>query len=112
MIVTGDTSQVDLPEDTPSGLIDALQKLRGIKGIGTVTLDRADIVRHRLVQNIVNAYERNSAERDADERDAQHELGERHDQETNEPTPPARAMVMPPSSQPRPRKRVTGTNQG
>jgi phosphate starvation-inducible PhoH-like protein len=58
MIVTGDTSQVDLPEDTPSGLVDALQRLRGIKGIATVTLDRADIVRHRLVQNIVNAYER------------------------------------------------------
>src|SRR5256885_11515487 len=62
MIVTGDTSQVDLPEDTPSGLIDALQKLKGIKGIATVTLDRADIVRHRLVQNIVNAYERNDDE--------------------------------------------------
>ena len=59
MIVTGDTSQVDLPEDTPSGLVDALQRLKGIKGIATVTLDRADIVRHRLVQNIVNAYERN-----------------------------------------------------
>jgi phosphate starvation-inducible protein PhoH and related proteins len=60
MIVTGDTSQVDLPPGTPSGLIDALQKLKGIKGIGTVTLDKADIVRHRLVQSIVKAYERES----------------------------------------------------
>jgi phosphate starvation-inducible protein PhoH and related proteins len=58
MIVTGDTSQVDLPEDVPSGLIDAMSKLRGIKGIATIELERGDIVRHRLVQNIVNAYER------------------------------------------------------
>lgn len=58
MIVTGDVSQVDLPEDTPSGLADAMQKLRGIKGIGLVELERTDIVRHRLVQNIVNAYEK------------------------------------------------------
>jgi phosphate starvation-inducible PhoH-like protein len=58
MIVTGDTSQVDLPEDQRSGLVDALEKLKGIKGIGIVELERGDIVRHRLVQNIVNAYER------------------------------------------------------
>ncbi len=57
MIVTGDPSQVDLPEDQPSGLIDAVDKLSGIKGIARVALDREDIVRHRLVQNIVNAYE-------------------------------------------------------
>ncbi|QOV90718.1 PhoH family protein [Humisphaera borealis] len=62
MIVTGDTSQVDLPDDTRSGLDDAVDKLRGIKGIGLVELQREDIVRHRLVQNIVNAYERRSAE--------------------------------------------------
>lgn len=58
MIVTGDISQVDLPEDTPSGLVDAMSKLAGIKGIAMVKLERGDIVRHRLVQNIVNAYER------------------------------------------------------
>jgi phosphate starvation-inducible PhoH-like protein len=58
MIITGDTSQVDLPAATRSGLVDAMDKLRGIKGIGTVELERGDIVRHRLVQNIVNAYER------------------------------------------------------
>jgi phosphate starvation-inducible PhoH-like protein len=62
MIVTGDPSQLDLPEDTPSGLVDALDKLRGIKGIGLVELQRGDIVRHRLVQNIVNAYERHDNE--------------------------------------------------
>jgi phosphate starvation-inducible PhoH-like protein len=58
MIVTGDTTQVDLPEGQVSGLDDAVDKLRGIKGIGLIELERGDIVRHRLVQNIVNAYER------------------------------------------------------
>jgi phosphate starvation-inducible PhoH-like protein len=58
MIITGDASQVDLPPDTPSGLVDALDKLRGIKGVAQIQLERSDIVRHRLVQNIVNAYER------------------------------------------------------
>ncbi len=58
MIITGDISQVDLPEETKSGLVDALEKLQGIKGIAQVELERSDIVRHRLVQNIVNAYER------------------------------------------------------
>lgn len=56
MIVTGDTSQVDLPGGTVSGLVDAMQKLRGIKEIAQIHLDKADIVRHRLVQSIVNAY--------------------------------------------------------
>jgi len=58
MIVTGDPSQVDLPEGSASGLIDAMRRLKGIRGIAIVALDRGDIVRHRLVQNIVNAYER------------------------------------------------------
>ena len=58
MIITGDTSQVDLPANQKSGLVDALEKLSGIKNIGRVELERGDIVRHRLVQNIVNAYER------------------------------------------------------
>lgn len=61
MIVTGDTSQVDLPPDTRSGLVDAVEKLKGIKGIAIVALERTDIVRHRLVQNIVDAYERKGA---------------------------------------------------
>jgi phosphate starvation-inducible protein PhoH and related proteins len=58
MIVTGDVTQVDLPPGTPSGLADALRKLKGLKGIATVTLDKADIVRHQLVQDIVLAYEK------------------------------------------------------
>jgi phosphate starvation-inducible protein PhoH and related proteins len=60
MIITGDTTQIDLPQNQQSGLIDSLEKLRGIKGIAAVELERGDIVRHRLVQNIVNAYERHN----------------------------------------------------
>ena len=51
--------KVDLPEDVPSGLLDAKQRLRGIQGLAIVRLDKGDIVRHRLVQNIVEAYGRN-----------------------------------------------------
>jgi phosphate starvation-inducible PhoH-like protein len=58
MVVTGDDSQVDLPEGTPSGLLDAQKRLRGIKGLAVVRLERSDIVRHRLVQNVVEAYGR------------------------------------------------------
>jgi phosphate starvation-inducible protein PhoH and related proteins len=56
-IVTGDATQIDLPDPTESGLIDAVRRLRRIRGIGFVTMDKADIVRHRLVQRIVEAYE-------------------------------------------------------
>ncbi len=56
MIVTGDDSQVDLDHPESSGLTDALRRLGGLDGIGFVRLDKLDIVRHRLVQDIVNAY--------------------------------------------------------
>lgn len=55
--VCGDSTQIDLPEHKRSGLIDALQRLKHIEEIGMVHLDRSDIVRHHLVQRIVNAYE-------------------------------------------------------
>jgi phosphate starvation-inducible PhoH-like protein len=58
MIVTGDDSQIDLPEGTLSGLTDAWRRLSGIKGLTMVRLERSDIVRHRLVQSIVEAYAR------------------------------------------------------
>ncbi len=57
MIITGDTSQIDLPRSQKSGLIEALRILNGIEGIGIVHLDQKDIVRHKLVTRIVNAYE-------------------------------------------------------
>jgi phosphate starvation-inducible PhoH-like protein len=57
VVVSGDTSQVDLPPHTRSGLIDAIPRLRHIDGFAYVALTGADIVRHRLVQEIVRAYE-------------------------------------------------------
>ena len=65
MIVTGDDSQIDLPGDVPSGLLDAGGRLAGIKGIAFLRLEKADIARHRLVQNIVEAYQPNDEDRGA-----------------------------------------------
>jgi phosphate starvation-inducible PhoH-like protein len=56
-IVTGDISQTDLPPDVPSGMIEAMALLRDVQGIGFTALTQRDIVRHRLVQDIVDAYE-------------------------------------------------------
>ncbi len=58
MVVTGDTSQIDLESGVESGLIDAIRRLRHVSGVARVTLERADIVRHSLVQQIVDAYGR------------------------------------------------------
>ena len=58
MIITGDMTQIDLPHEQKSGLKEALSILRGIEGIGVVELNRKDIVRHKLVTRIVNAYEK------------------------------------------------------
>ena len=55
--VCGDVTQIDLPTHKRSGLVDALVRLKGIDGIGTIRLGTSDIVRHSLVQQIVNAYE-------------------------------------------------------
>ncbi len=55
--VSGDTTQIDLPPHTKSGLVDALERLRSIPGIAAIELTNADIVRHPLVQRIVDAYE-------------------------------------------------------
>ena len=66
IVVSGDITQVDLPRETRSGLNDALQRLRQIAGVSVVQLSKADIVRHRLVQEIVLAYDRPSRERQDD----------------------------------------------
>ena len=57
MIVTGDTTQIDLPHSVRSGLIEALSILKDVKGIGFIELTKKDIVRHKLVTRIVEAYE-------------------------------------------------------
>ena len=55
-IVTGDVTQIDLPARQPSGLVQAIKLLRNIKGIDFITLDASDVVRHRLVREIIQAY--------------------------------------------------------
>jgi phosphate starvation-inducible protein PhoH and related proteins len=57
MVITGDVTQIDLPRSVPSGLIDAAHRLRNLDRIGVMQLENADIVRHPLVQQIVEAYE-------------------------------------------------------
>ena len=57
MIITGDMTQIDLPHSQKSGLIEALHILAGVEGIGVVNLTQKDIVRHKLVTRIVDAYE-------------------------------------------------------
>ena len=61
VVVTGDVTQVDLPDKVRSGLVDALQVLRDVDGIAQVRLTEKDVVRHRLVQQIVKAYEKAAA---------------------------------------------------
>jgi phosphate starvation-inducible PhoH-like protein len=61
MIVTGDLTQIDLPSSVRSGLSHAMHILRDVKGIGIVELNKKDIVRHKLVTRIVEAYEKETA---------------------------------------------------
>ena len=58
MIITGDVTQIDLPPTATSGLVQAMQILKGVKGIGKVEFEKQDIVRHKLVQRIVEAYDK------------------------------------------------------
>ncbi len=59
-VVTGDITQVDLPRNTPSGLRHAIEVLRGVKGVGITHFQSRDVVRHPLVQRIVEAYEQHA----------------------------------------------------
>ena len=63
MVITGDITQIDLPAGKKSGLVEALEVLRGVEDIAIVTLTHRDVVRHELVQAIVKAYERNTKRR-------------------------------------------------
>lgn len=66
MIITGDMTQIDLPYQQKSGLIDALEVLKNVKGIARVEFDVQDIVRHKLVQQIVAAYEKRETKKNMD----------------------------------------------
>ena len=69
IVITGDVTQIDLPDDKTSGLKDAVRVLEGVKDIAICKLTAADVVRHALVQEIINAYEK-----DANKREKQQEL--------------------------------------
>ena len=66
MIVTGDPTQIDLPDPRESGLIDAARRLRRTAGVSFCTLEKSDVVRHPLVQRIIDAYEPPSLHREGD----------------------------------------------
>lgn len=61
-IITGDTTQIDLPRKTDSGLVQAMRILNGVEGISVIKFDERDIVRHKLVKRIVRAYEKEEGE--------------------------------------------------
>ena len=63
-VITGDVTQIDLPRKQQSGLIFALKILKGIDGIATIYFDHTDIVRHKLVKDIVMAYDRHEEKRE------------------------------------------------
>lgn len=71
-IVTGDVTQVDLPKKSDSGLVRAMEILRGVEGIGMVEFDKRDIVRHPLVKYIVDAFDRQSAGESAEKESTNH----------------------------------------
>ena len=58
MVVTGDSSQIDLPRNQKSGLVEATKILKGIPGIAQIELDKKDVMRHKLVERILEAYEK------------------------------------------------------
>ena len=58
VIITGDTSQIDLPKKQKSGLIEAAEILKNVEGIGFVELTGKDVIRHRIVKDIISAYEK------------------------------------------------------
>lgn len=62
-VVTGDPTQVDLPKNRPSGLVEAMRALRGVEGIAVCEFSRRDVVRHPLVQRIIQAYEEHRGRR-------------------------------------------------
>ncbi|MDE6077166.1 MAG: PhoH family protein [Muribaculaceae bacterium] len=66
MIITGDATQIDLPRSVQSGLLQSLRILRGVQGIGIIEYEKKDIVRHPLVQRIVDAYEAREKKVDAE----------------------------------------------
>ena len=56
-IITGDMSQIDLPHKIPSGLVQAVTLLDKVKGVSIITLDKRDVIRHKLVESVIDRYD-------------------------------------------------------
>jgi phosphate starvation-inducible PhoH-like protein len=82
MIVTGDMTQIDLPSSQKSGLVQAMHILKGVKGISFIELNKKDIVRHKLVTRIVEAYEK-FEEKQKEKRDSSRCHSERSEESVN-----------------------------
>jgi phosphate starvation-inducible PhoH-like protein len=65
-VVNGDVTQIDLPQEKPSGLVEAIRVLDGVEGIGLMRFTEEDVVRHPLVQSIIRAYDRDAARKGGD----------------------------------------------
>ncbi|MGN0587331.1 MAG: PhoH family protein, partial [Oscillospiraceae bacterium] len=63
MVITGDITQIDLPDSRKSGLIDAMHVLKNVEDISITRFSERDVVRHKLVQDIIKAYEKANDER-------------------------------------------------
>lgn len=70
-VITGDITQIDLPENKPSGLVEAISLLQGVSGICMVYFTKMDVVRHRLVQDIIEAYEKAETRKSQTVRDSE-----------------------------------------
>ena len=84
MVITGDLTQVDLPRGQRSGLAEAMELLEDIEGIGFVRMEKKDIVRHKLVTRIVNAYERADKASAKDHQEGQSVHTTHHEKETSQ----------------------------
>ena len=97
VIITGDRSQIDLPKKQKSGLIEAINILQGVDGIGFVKLDASDVIRHKLVRRIIQAYDKAEVTQMLRKKDQEAKEGKKGDKkvEANEPTitPPASAQA-------------------
>ncbi len=90
MIITGDITQIDLPSSVTSGLVQARKILKGVTGIATIEFDKKDIVRHKLVQRIVAAYDDHDEQvREARIRELKEKKENKDKQSTDLPSPKA-----------------------
>ena len=78
MVVTGDPGQVDLPRGVTSGLKDAVEALRGVKGVGVVELSASDVIRHEVVSRIIRAYELHESKKRAQRETQGEQNGNNH----------------------------------